>query len=376
MNYHPPRPHDDDATPDKSLIGWLLGRDRDTRQVAPREALTPQERFELRHGPMMESLSGFLARTGLDPIPQHLELAWYYLNGSSPEQRELIDNHIEEHDGIAPIDASGLLDQLRTEMSERDLMAMVEKVKADILTAVQTTDQSGRDAADFKAALGGSVHKLKDPAAVEETVGRLQKLTLDMVERTARAEVELKARSTAMAQLRSKLVQSQKEALSDALTGLPNRRSFDRQLLSAVEQAKETQRPLAVAFCDIDRFKRINDEHGHPTGDRVIRHVAQILKNCAGARAHVARHGGEEYAMLFEGMSAIEASEVLNQARARLDAKRLISKESNEVIGTVTISCGIAMLKQDETASALLTRADHAMYDAKNAGRNRIIVAP
>ena len=198
-----------------------------------------------------------------------------------------------------------------------------------------------------------------------EAVAKLQILTQNMMERAAKAEAELKERSKAMSQLKSRLVQSQKQALSDALTGLPNRRAFDLQLDEAIEVAHETKQPLSVAFCDIDFFKKVNDTHGHAVGDRVIKHVAQVLKNCAGAKAHVARHGGEEYALLFENMNASLACDLLNSARARLDAKRLVAKDTNVSIGEVTISCGVATLQIGETGASMLSRADQALYDTQ-----------
>ncbi len=358
------------------LLGWLLGRSASSEQPPNgREQFSQVERFQLRHGMLIEQICAFLARAGLDPIPDHFELGWLYLAGATFTQRHMIEAHMLEHGGISPVAAVDLLDKIRTVLSERELTKMVDTVKADIIEVTATTGKSGREAADFGAALGVSMSELGDPNTAEATVEKLQKLASDMVERTARAEAELKARSKAMSQLRGRLAQSQKEAMSDALTDLPNRRAFDLQLAQAIEAAHLAKHPLSVAFCDIDHFKRVNDTHGHATGDRVIRHVAQILKSCAGAKAHVARHGGEEYAMLFEGLGPVPSCDLLNQARARLDAKRLIARDTGKPIGAVTISCGVATIQPGETATGLLGRADQAMHEAKNAGRDRIIVS-
>lgn len=358
------------------LLGWLLGRSASSEQPPnSREQFSQVERFQLRHGILIEQICAFLARAGLDPIPDHFELGWLYLAGATFTQRHMIEAHMLEHGGISPVAAVDLLDKIRTVLSERELTKMVDTVKADIIEVTATTGKSGREAADFGAALGVSMSELGDPKTAEATVEKLQKLASDMVERTARAEAELKARSKAMSQLRGRLAQSQKEAMSDALTDLPNRRAFDLQLAQAIEAAHLSKHPLSVAFCDIDHFKRVNDTHGRATGDRVIRHVAQILKSCAGAKAHVARHGGEEYAMLFEGLGPVPSCDLLNQARARLDAKRLIARDTGKPIGAVTISCGVATIQPGETATGLLGRADQAMHEAKNAGRDRIIVS-
>jgi diguanylate cyclase len=364
------------SEPSGGLLKWLLGRKTEPRSPGVREELSRDDRFMMRHGAMVEDICEFLARAGLDPIPDHYELAWLYLAGASSTQRHMIEAHMLEHGGISPVHASGLLDVMRNAISERELAQMVEKAKSDISEAQMTADRSGQDVANFGAALGVSADSLTDPDAARDAVTKLQILTQNMMERAAKAEAELKERSKAMSQLKSRLVQSQKQALSDALTGLPNRRAFDLQLDEAIEAAHETKQPLSVAFCDIDHFKKVNDTHGHAIGDRVIKHVAQVLKNCAGAKAHVARHGGEEYALLFENMNASLACDLLNSARARLDAKRLVAKDTNLTIGEVTISCGVATLQIGETGASMLSRADQALYEAKNTGRNRICIAP
>jgi diguanylate cyclase len=110
-------------------------------------------------------------------------------------------------------------------------------------------------------------------------------------------------------------------------------------------------------------------------GDRVISHVAGCLSSDAGTKCHVARHGGEEFALLFNGMDAPQATAQLDRAREALTAKRLISRDSGKPLGELSFSGGIATLHSGESASKLLARTDQALYAAKNAGRNRIEVA-
>jgi diguanylate cyclase len=343
--------------------------------AAPREHLSDRDRFAMRHGVLLEQICDFLSSAGLDPIPDHYELAWFYLANASFTQRHVIEAHMIEHNGISPADAVHLLDHFRNIMSGVELTNMVERAKDDILAARATADQAGREVSDYSAALDISAFDTTDPEQVAMTIHALQELTQDMVIRTARAEAELSARSKAMGKLKTRLAQSQKQAVTDALTGLPNRRGFDAELSNAVEKAHANAQPLSVGFCDIDHFKRVNDEHGHATGDRVIRHVATCLSSDAGTRCHVARHGGEEFALLFIGLTASQAYQQLDSARLRLNAKNLIARDSGKPLGELSFSGGIATLHNGESASKLLARADHALYEAKNAGRNRILIA-
>jgi diguanylate cyclase len=195
--------------------------------AAPREHLSDRDRFAMRHGVLLEQICDFLSSAGLDPIPDHYELAWFYLANASFTQRHVIEAHMIEHNGISPADAVHLLDHFRNIMSGVELTNMVERAKDDILAARATADQAGREVSDYSAALDISAFDATDPEQVAMTIHALQELTQDMVVRTARAEAELSARSKAMGKLKTRLAQSQKQAVTDALTGLPNRRGFD-----------------------------------------------------------------------------------------------------------------------------------------------------
>ncbi len=344
-----------------------------------RESLSREDRFMLRHAALMEQIFDFLARTGLDPIPDHYELAWHYLTCSSSTQRVMVESHMLEHGCIEPQYAYELLDKIRTAISERDLRQMIEDARQTMTEAAALTDRSGKEAAQYGDALGESVELLVKSEAGSEVqvnqIKKLQDLTGEMIERTAIAEARLKARGKAILQLKSRLAQSQKQALSDPLTNLPNRRAFEICLKSAIEETANAGFPLSVAFCDIDLFKRINDTHGHPTGDRVIHHVGDLLHRMASSNVHVARHGGEEFVILFEQKTADEALEILERVRSQLSAKQLIAKDTMKPIGTVTFSAGVAQMLSGENSASLLSRADQALYKAKNTGRDRVCIA-
>ena len=357
------------------FMEWLLRLARTDEPDRDRTALSATERFRMRHGAMIEQIADFLADAGLDPIPDHYELAWLYIAGSSAIQRLHIDTHLLEFGRIDPVDAIRLLDEIRTSISEREFSKMVEEAKDRIGEARATTEQSSRDAASFGANLGVSIVDLEDPARSKAAVVRLQKLTAEMMERAARAEAELKERSKVMGHLRSRLVQTQKMAMSDPLTELPNRRAFDINLKEAVELARSKHHPLCVGFCDIDHFKAINDTHGHATGDRVIRFVADALRKVTGPKIHVARHGGEEFALIFPNIGVEQAARMLDRTREALVERHLLARDTQAEIGCVSFSGGVAELRSGENISALLMRADHALYRAKESGRNKVITA-
>jgi diguanylate cyclase (GGDEF)-like protein len=148
----------------------------------------------------------------------------------------------------------------------------------------------------------------------------------------------------------------------DELTGLPNRRAWNSDIDDALERARRDRVPLSVAMIDLDHFKLFNDEFGHPTGDRLLKSAAAAWQEELRAVDGMARYGGEEFILFFEGSDADHATEVL----IRLQGVTPLGQ---------TFSGGVATWNGDETADALVDRADVALYAAKGGGRNRVVTA-
>ena len=169
-------------------------------------------------------------------------------------------------------------------------------------------------------------------------------------------------------QLQQMVDEVKRLSLTDALTGCLNRRALDERLLAEVERSQRYSRPLSVVFLDLDRFKRVNDEHGHATGDAVLREVAWRCQRELRTQVDwLARYGGEEFLVVLPESGVAQAS----QLAQRLG--RVIRDQSIDVDGlhlSVTASFGIAQLHGNETMDELLSRADAALYEAKAAGRN------
>jgi diguanylate cyclase (GGDEF)-like protein len=160
------------------------------------------------------------------------------------------------------------------------------------------------------------------------------------------------------------------QAHHDALTGLPNRVLFGTQLDLAVTQAQSNGQPFAVIFLDLDRFKTINDTHGHGMGDALLRQVAERLQGCVRQNDTVARISGDEFTMLLPNLRSVEAATRLTcKIRETLEQPFLIDGEHLHI----GCSLGLAMYPDDgRNAEELLNNADSAMYQAKETGRNNV----
>ena len=160
--------------------------------------------------------------------------------------------------------------------------------------------------------------------------------------------------------------------MTDGLTGVHNRRYFDHRSLIEFSQAVRHRYPLACLFLDIDHFKAINDGHGHPTGDEVLRQVGGLILRSLRTGDLAARYGGEEFVVLLPRTDLAGACEVAERIRLMVQDAPFVTPEGGTV--NATLSAGLAMLPAGATSFAeLLNAADRALYDAKRGGRNRTV---
>ncbi|TCP35619.1 sensor domain-containing diguanylate cyclase [Sphingomonas sp. BK235] len=245
--------------------------------------------------------------------------------------------------------------------------AMIERMLHQLDGFGDTVRIAHAEANDFGRDLARSAAQMRDVGA-DAGVEEISRLTAAMIERVQHAEAKLESTRRETEELRAALDEARGSARTDPLTELPNRRAFDEAFAALAPGAR-----VAVAMCDIDHFKRINDSFGHPVGDRVIRTVARTLAEEGGCL--VARYGGEEFAMLFEDVSIDEAVARIDRVRGHIGARRLRVRETGEPIGTVSFSAGITVGLAREGRAALVARADAALYGAKEQGRARTVAA-
>jgi diguanylate cyclase (GGDEF)-like protein len=161
------------------------------------------------------------------------------------------------------------------------------------------------------------------------------------------------------------------QAETDFLTGCMNRRYFDKVLKQAVDQGHRQSSDLSLALFDIDYFKRINDTFGHDIGDRVLQHLSKLAQQHLQPSNSFARLGGEEFAILMPDTDILSAQAQMEALRAHIASTPLIYGELLPI--PMTISIGVTALAASDNGSSLLQRADSGMYQAKEAGRNRVI---
>jgi two-component system, cell cycle response regulator len=195
---------------------------------------------------------------------------------------------------------------------------------------------------------------------------------IDKNELLARARTQVRKRRYTE-RLRDSVQMSIEMAITDALTGLFNRRYMESHLTTLIEQAKSRGKPLTALVLDIDYFKAINDSHGHDAGDDVLREFALRIRRSIRGIDLACRHGGEEFVIVMPETDMAVAAMVAERLRRRIAADPFAIQQGARSI-PVTISIGIAGVRgRDDSAAALLKRADQALYRAKRDGRNRVV---
>ena len=206
--------------------------------------------------------------------------------------------------------------------------------------------QSSREVQQLSQSLGRMTHHLLAAREAMEEKVRLRTLELEAANRA----LDLQART-------------------DALTGLLNRRGFETQMAFAVALARRSSRPLSLITVDVDHFKRVNDTYGHEAGDEVLRRLARTLESRLRGSDVVARLGGEEFVALLPDTDLNGAQSI---AQALVTA---MAEQQDPVVGTITVSAGVATMRgAEDNGAAMLRRGDAALYEAKGQGRNRVCV--
>jgi diguanylate cyclase len=329
-----------------------------------------------RRRKLYDEIGNFLFAHDLDLTPLNFGVAHDYLTGAQIGVEKAIRAVLAERGKISNGWVEELVAEQRSdEVTPEALSTMLAKVEENLSEFTGLMTESRNSAKDYGAALQEEVKGLAAGGDNEPVLGRLVALTRSMVEKTRQVEGQLRQNEKQNHALRSSLANARRAAEHDHLTGLPNRRAFEGTLREEVATAQKEGQPLAVAFCDIDHFKVINDTHGHDTGDRVLKFVAGLLAKISNDQCHVARHGGEEFVMLFRGKTAAEACEAVDSVRQDLATRSLVNRTNGERMERVSFSAGVSNVLAYDDPRAALKAADRALYLAKEHGRNRVYLA-
>jgi diguanylate cyclase len=314
---------------------------------------------------------------GVPPTPHNYTVWFTYVSGLESELSREIDARIAAQEPFT--------DQVSNELYERfcDMsrhLGMLQQTSAELDHAVERVvtviAAATGDTENFNKRLDNFSHELDGGMSAERVrtiVANLLVETQQVTEKSRTLEERLSRASGEVAELRQNLEVVRREALTDPLTGIPNRKLFESRLREAARNAVETSEPLALLMLDIDHFKRFNDTYGHQLGDQVLRLVAKTLADGVKGRDTPARFGGEEFVIVLPQTRLENAVTLAEQIRRTMARHKVVRKDTGEEYGVIALSVGASVYRPGEDLADLIRRADAALYHAKHTGRNRVV---
>jgi len=315
---------------------------------------------------------------GLPATPRNYEVWFAHLEGKNPALSRDIQKCSGPDGEITQAQADGLYDLhiRRTDLS-LDVMEVVSRFEAELVELANVISASGENAQGHGEQLQRLSTQLRQTADEHPNLGVVLESVLAVTKSVRQENLELEKRlaesSDEVASLRHSVEHIQQEAMTDPLTGVKNRKSFDLAIVKHMRRARELSEPLALIIGDVDHFKQFNDRWGHQTGDQVLRLVAEVMNANVKGQDLLARYGGEEFAILLPGTTLVNAEMLADRIRRAIESRRLKKRRTDEDLGLVTMSMGIAAYADGDTTEMLIERADECLYAAKRAGRNRVI---
>lgn len=321
-----------------------------------------------------------MQKEGLMPTPENYELWYVYHSGSNPDVTRAIDILEASGQKITDEQCQELYHQFLGENVETE---QVRKAGNQIKETIKDVNKIVSDVQDttskYNAELSevtGQLSSDLDKDQLEGILNEVKESTQGIIANNQTLEEQLAKSSNAMEQMQRDLEIIRREALTDSLTGLANRKAFDAEIVRVATESQEEGQSFALIMMDIDHFKSFNDNFGHQVGDQVLRLVAKTLTDGVKGKDIAARYGGEEFAIILPDTN-LQAGMIVGDALRRAVAnKDVVNRNTGDKLGRITLSGGVAQYMAGENIEDLIARADAALYSAKNAGRNQIAAAP
>ncbi len=335
------------------------------------------KQVETSHQTGMLALS-LLKELGLAATPRNYETWCTHIQGEVPALSRDMQKFLHIDGKITQEEADTLyhLHIARADLAH-DVSELATSLQVEMNELFQHIEAQNESSHEHSATLGDLTaqldHSSTDNTSVKSLLESAINITKKMRAENQELESSLAASTNEISSLRRNVESIQKEAMSDPLTGINNRKSFDRNIARLIDESQNTTNPLTLIMADVDHFKSFNDRWGHQTGDQVLRLVAEVMNANIKGQDLLARYGGEEFSILLPGTTIENGHMLADRIRRAVESRRLKKRQSNEDLGVVTMSMGVAHYHPGDNVAALIERADKSLYLAKERGRNCVI---
>lgn len=322
---------------------------------------------------------GLMEELNVPPIPQNYEIWFGYASDQMPHLNKTLDKIIAEKGDFTIDVSSEIYRRFFTNVENAEIINKTSlEIENEVSGVLNILGNASDEFAGFQNTIKSNLNdftSVNNPVDFEGFIQNIVKETWKMQDTNEQLQSQLHKSSSEISNLRETLEETRKESLTDALTGISNRKMFDSFLKQVSEEARAEQTPLSLVIADIDHFKKFNDTYGHQVGDQVLKLVAAALSNNVKGQDLAARYGGEEFAIILPNTKVENALILTEQIRESIASKKIRNRKTDTDFGNVTMSFGLAEFRDNENIDYLIQRADQALYKAKEAGRNQCMIA-
>ncbi len=315
----------------------------------------------------------------IQPTPENYTVWFHHLSGRFPKLTKTLTEQLESNPQFGDADATALFEQFFSiEEHNQAINAITEQLIEELKGVLENLSGTYEISGDYGLSLNALSEALANdgnPSHLQPTITAVAKATQKMAAENKSLGSQLTSSSLEISQLKSDLEDMRRQAMTDGLTGIANRKCFDQELEAALQFAQEDNSPVSLLMVDIDHFKVFNDTYGHQMGDQVLKLLADILKDSVKGQDLPARYGGEEFSIILPETKLAGAVGLAEALRNRVVRRKLINKMTGDTLGNITLSIGATQYQPKETSEEFVARADKALYGAKNAGRDQVATA-
>lgn len=314
---------------------------------------------------------------GVPANPNNFTIWFHYFSGTYPDLKRTLDILLGNKQEFTETRNSEIFQKFFTlDQENATLHDATTRVESELSRIVATLGKADDEFNDLDTELVKAQTKLKKTSSaddVREVASSLHERISAVLGHNSGLEEKLKASTKEISVLKEDLERMRREAMTDGLTGIANRKLFDLELRKAAMNAMANGEDLALLMVDVDHFKRFNEHYGHQVGDQVLKLVAVTISECIKGQDTAARYGGEEFAVILPRTNLDNAVRLAEHICKRISAKNVVNRATGERLGKVTMSAGAALFEYGEPVGQLLVRSDTALLEAKNQGRNRVL---